>query len=55
VETAIREWVRMQQPHFYRYGNPKRVSAWNEGISALADYAEKLLYYAGINELHATP
>jgi hypothetical protein len=40
VETAVREWLRMQ-PDFYRYGIFKPVPEWNKCINALGDYVEK--------------
>jgi hypothetical protein len=40
---AIREWVRMQEPRFYRYAIFKRVPTRNEGISAPCDYSQNVI------------
>jgi hypothetical protein len=41
MEMAVREGVRMQEPHFYCNGNFKLAPTWNEGFSALGHYADK--------------
>jgi hypothetical protein len=41
VEMAVRDWLGMQQPDFYRDGIFKLVPRCDKCISVLGDYAEK--------------
>jgi hypothetical protein len=41
VEMAVVEWLRMQQPHFFRDGSFKPVPRWEKRINILVDYVEK--------------
>jgi hypothetical protein len=41
VEMAVGEWLRMQEPDFYRDGIFKLVPKWDKCINVLGDYAEK--------------
>jgi hypothetical protein len=41
VQTAVGEWLGMQEPDFYRDGMFKRMQRWNKCINVLGDYVEK--------------
>jgi hypothetical protein len=41
VEMAVGEWLRMQEPDFYRDGIFKLVPRWDKCISVLGDRVEK--------------
>jgi hypothetical protein len=41
VEMAVGEWLRMQEPDFYRDGIFKLVPRWDKCINVLRDYVEK--------------
>jgi hypothetical protein len=40
VETAIREWLPLQKPDFYRGGNFKLVPRLGKRMNVFADYVE---------------
>jgi hypothetical protein len=41
VEMVAGEWLRMQEPDFYRDGIFKLVPRWDKCINVLGDYVEK--------------
>jgi hypothetical protein len=41
VEIAVGEWLRMQEPDFYRDGIFKLVPRSDKSINVLGDYVEK--------------
>jgi hypothetical protein len=42
-QTAVGEWVRMQEPDFYREGIFKLVPRWDKCISVLVEYVERII------------
>jgi hypothetical protein len=51
---AVREWLLKQEADFYGDGIFELVPNWGKCINVLWDYAEKLRYFNGINELQLT-
>jgi hypothetical protein len=43
MEMAVREWLRMQKPGFYRDGIFKLVPRRDKYISVLGDYVKKII------------
>jgi hypothetical protein len=41
AEMAVSEWLRMQEPDFYRDGLFKFVPRWDKRSDVLGDYVEK--------------
>jgi hypothetical protein len=41
VEMAVREWLRKQDPGFYRHGIFELVPRWDKCINVFRDHVEK--------------